>query len=46
MFVTEERQSSVDWNETSSIVDWGAPVASTKNDDLVLNWDDDDEDKG
>ncbi|XP_037292444.1 dmX-like protein 2 isoform X2 [Manduca sexta] len=36
-------QNNVDWGSLS--VDWGAPVSSTKTDELVLSWDDD-EDKG
>lgn len=36
----------MDWGATAADVDWGAPVSSTKNDDLVLDWDNDDEDKG
>lgn len=47
MFITEAEQNSLDWDARTADVDWGAPVAGTKNDELVLSWDDDDdEDKG
>lgn len=47
LFVTETESSSMDWGTTAADdVDWGAPVAPSKNDDLVLNWDEDEEDKG
>ncbi|CAH2049435.1 unnamed protein product, partial [Iphiclides podalirius] len=35
-----KKEENVDWG--SSSVDWGAPVSSIKNDELVLAWDDDD----
>ncbi|XP_034833507.1 dmX-like protein 2 isoform X4 [Maniola hyperantus] len=38
---TVKKQESVDWN--SSSVDWGAPVSTAKDDELVLKWDDDEE---
>ncbi|XP_045775741.1 dmX-like protein 2 isoform X3 [Maniola jurtina] len=38
---TVKKQESVDWN--SSSVDWGAPVSTVKDDELVLKWDDDEE---
>lgn len=43
--LTEEEPTNMDWGATSVDVDWGAPVAASKNDELVLSWDDDD-DKG
>ncbi|XP_013140314.1 PREDICTED: dmX-like protein 2 [Papilio polytes] len=39
----KKEEENVDWS--SSSVDWGAPVSTVKNDDLVLTWDDDNEDK-
>ncbi|XP_026326146.1 dmX-like protein 2 isoform X9 [Hyposmocoma kahamanoa] len=44
--VKKAESNSMDWGATAADVDWGAPVSSTKNDELVLNWDDGDEDKG
>jgi hypothetical protein len=41
----EEEESNMDWG-SSAAVDWGAPVESSKSDELVLNWDDDENDKG
>ncbi|XP_068622766.1 dmX-like protein 2 [Battus philenor] len=37
----KKEEENVDWGSTS--VDWGAPVNSTKNDELVLTWDDNDD---
>lgn len=37
--MTEDLLQNVDWGAAS--VDWGAPVSSAKNDELVLSWDDD-----
>lgn len=39
----KEEVTNMDWG--SSAMDWGAPVSTIKNDDLVLSWDEDD-DKG
>lgn len=33
----------MDWGAPS--VDWGAPVSAVKDDELVLKWDDGDDDK-
>lgn len=39
--ITAEEEAAMDWG--SSSVDWGAPVTTKNNDDLVLSWDDDKE---
>ncbi|XP_049871334.1 dmX-like protein 2 isoform X2 [Pectinophora gossypiella] len=39
------KSESHDWGTPTVGVDWGAPVAAVANDELVLNWDDED-DKG
>ncbi|XP_052752135.1 dmX-like protein 1 isoform X3 [Galleria mellonella] len=41
----KKEEESLDWGSSAADVDWGAPVSSTKNDELVLSWDDED-DKG
>ncbi|CAH0724980.1 unnamed protein product, partial [Brenthis ino] len=38
----EEETVNVDWGATPE-VDWGAPVTTTKTDELVLSWDDEEE---
>lgn len=36
----------MDWGTSSADMDWGAPVSAAKTDELVLSWDDDEDDKG
>ncbi|XP_032514293.2 dmX-like protein 2 isoform X1 [Danaus plexippus] len=37
-------ESTMDWG-TSTSIDWGAPVSTEKKDELVLSWDDDEDNK-
>ncbi|XP_039758479.1 dmX-like protein 2 isoform X1 [Pararge aegeria] len=37
----KKQEENLDWN--SSTVDWGAPVSTAQDDELVLKWDDDEE---
>ena len=39
-----EEEENMDWGSTT--VDWGAPVSTMKTDELVLNWNDDEDNKG
>lgn len=42
LFLTEEEENT-DWGTSS--VDWSAPVSTAKTDELVLSWDDEEEEK-